>query len=107
MVSRGADTFMLQYTDWLLDLAFLTNITGKLNHLKCEIQGKGKTISDTLSAVNAFQSQDKPFLHIFTELQYVKCDMDSDMNPDVVCDPDGLGRACACASRCHCVGRQH
>lgn len=67
MAFRGADTSMLQYTDCLLDLAFLTDVTGKLNHLNCEIQGKGKTISDTLSAVNAVQSQDKPFLLLFTE----------------------------------------
>ncbi len=32
--------------------------------------------------------------------QYVKCDVDRDVTPDVACDPPGLGRACACASRC-------
>ncbi len=39
--------------------------------------------------------------------QYVKCDVDRDVTPDVACDPPGLGRACACASRCRCVGRRH
>ncbi|MBN3296899.1 GTD2A protein, partial [Amia calva] len=55
MESRGEDTSLLQDTikvyilnqnnciNWLLDLAFLTDITGKLNHLNCELQGKGKT----------------------------------------------------------------
>ena len=36
-----------------LDLAFLTDITGKLNSLNCELQGKGMIVGD-ISALNAF-----------------------------------------------------
>nr|XP_024661558.1 general transcription factor II-I repeat domain-containing protein 2A-like [Maylandia zebra] len=40
MQSKGEDTSLLEDTEWTLDLAFLTDITGKLNHLNCELQGK-------------------------------------------------------------------
>uniref|UniRef100_UPI003AAD8DF6 general transcription factor II-I repeat domain-containing protein 2-like n=1 Tax=Centroberyx gerrardi TaxID=166262 RepID=UPI003AAD8DF6 len=43
MESRGEDASLLQDTEWILDLAFLTDITGKLNHLNCELQGKEQT----------------------------------------------------------------
>ncbi|KAI4896999.1 hypothetical protein NFI96_008864 [Prochilodus magdalenae] len=42
MQSRGEDTVLLEDTEWILDLAFLTDITGKLNSLNCELQGKEK-----------------------------------------------------------------
>ncbi|XP_054644460.1 uncharacterized protein LOC129188240 isoform X2 [Dunckerocampus dactyliophorus] len=40
MQSRGEDTSLLEDTDWTLDLAFLTDITEKLNSLNRELQGK-------------------------------------------------------------------
>ncbi|KAJ8280743.1 hypothetical protein GJAV_G00058480 [Gymnothorax javanicus] len=40
MQSKGKDVSLLEDTEWTLDLAFLTDITGKLNHLNCELQGK-------------------------------------------------------------------
>ncbi len=55
MESRGEDASLLHDTEWILDLAFLTDITGKLNHLNSELQDKGKTVSDIISAVNAFK----------------------------------------------------
>ncbi|XP_060754276.1 general transcription factor II-I repeat domain-containing protein 2-like [Neoarius graeffei] len=79
MESRGQDTTLLQDTEWVLDLAFLTDITGKLNHLNCELQGKGKNVPDMISAVNAFRAkmnifsvhlQSKKFLH-FPSVQSV------------------------------------
>lgn len=36
-----------------LDLAFLADVTEQLNNLNCELQGKGKTISEMISAVKA------------------------------------------------------
>ena len=54
--SKGEDASLLEDTEWILDLAFLTDITGKLNHLNCELQGKGKTVADMISAVNAFKA---------------------------------------------------
>ncbi|KAK3525004.1 hypothetical protein QTP86_012879 [Hemibagrus guttatus] len=44
MQSKGEDVSLLEDTEWTLDLAFLTDITGKLNHLNCELQGKGEPI---------------------------------------------------------------
>lgn len=46
MQSKGEDVSLLDDTEWTLDLAFLTDITGKLNPLNCELQGKGKTVVD-------------------------------------------------------------
>ncbi|KAL3993501.1 polymeric immunoglobulin receptor [Sarotherodon galilaeus] len=57
MQSKGEDTSLLEDTEWTLDLAFLTDITGKLNHLNCELQGKGKTVADMISALNGFKAQ--------------------------------------------------
>ncbi|XP_029605893.1 hepatocyte cell adhesion molecule-like [Salmo trutta] len=45
---KGEDVSLLEDTEWTLDLAFLTDITGKLNDLNCKLQGK-----DLLGAVNA------------------------------------------------------
>ena len=57
MQSKGEDVSLLEGTEWTLDLAFLTDITGKLNHLNCELQGKGKTVVDMISALNAFKAK--------------------------------------------------
>ncbi|TWW82277.1 hypothetical protein D4764_01G0020920 [Takifugu flavidus] len=40
MQSRGEDAVLLEDTGWTLDLAFLTDITGKRNSLNWELQGK-------------------------------------------------------------------
>lgn len=55
--SKGEDVSLLEDTEWILDLAFLTDITGKLNNLNCELQGKGKTVVDMRSALNAFKAK--------------------------------------------------
>ncbi|KAK4875858.1 hypothetical protein RN001_012280 [Aquatica leii] len=54
---RGDDTQMLKNKKWLTDLAFLTDITMHLNTINLELQGKGKTIIEMISAVNAFKSK--------------------------------------------------
>ena len=43
--------------EWLLDLAFLVDITGMLNELNLDLQGKDKTIDDMISAVQAFKQE--------------------------------------------------
>lgn len=63
MQSKGEDVSLLEDTEWTVDLAFLTDITGKLNHLNCKLQGKGKTVVDMISALNAFKAK----LNIFSE----------------------------------------
>lgn len=68
MQSRGEDTTLLEDTDWTLDLAFLTDITGKLNSLNCELQGKGKTVANMRSALNAFKAKMNIFsMHLRTK----------------------------------------
>ncbi|PNF31602.1 hypothetical protein B7P43_G18079, partial [Cryptotermes secundus] len=47
----------LDEISWLLDLAFLTDITSKLNELNLELQGKDRNISSMISVVNAFQKK--------------------------------------------------
>lgn len=53
---RGEDTSILSDAGWVLDLAFLTDLTGKLNQLNLQLQGNGKTICDMISAVKAFKA---------------------------------------------------
>ncbi|QQP36016.1 Uncharacterized protein FKW44_020984, partial [Caligus rogercresseyi] len=69
MKSRDEDTSMLEDTAWLLDLAFLTDITGKLNNLNRALQGKGKTVADMISALNAFKA---PMNILSAHLQWKK-----------------------------------
>uniref|UniRef100_A0AAQ5Y107 HAT C-terminal dimerisation domain-containing protein n=1 Tax=Amphiprion ocellaris TaxID=80972 RepID=A0AAQ5Y107_AMPOC len=57
MESRGEDTTLLSNTEWLLDLAFLTDVTDKINQLNIQLQGKDKSVSDMISAVRAFNAK--------------------------------------------------
>ena len=61
MQSKGEDVSLLEDTEWTLDLAFLVDITGKLNLLNCQLQGKGKTVVDMISALNAFKAKMNAF----------------------------------------------
>ena len=54
MLSNGEDASLLEEPVWLVDLAFLTNLTEKLNHLNQELLGKDKTVAHMISVVNAF-----------------------------------------------------
>ncbi|XP_069077106.1 general transcription factor II-I repeat domain-containing protein 2-like [Pleurodeles waltl] len=57
MESRNEDVTQLSSTEWLLDLAFLTDVTEQLNVLNCELQGKNKTIANMISSVKTFTSK--------------------------------------------------
>ena len=57
MLSKGEDASLLEEPVWLLDLAFLTDLTEKLNHLNRELQGKDKAVAHKISAVNAFKAK--------------------------------------------------
>ena len=57
METREEDTTLLSGPEWLLDLAFLTDVTEKINHLNLQLQGKDKNISDMISAVKAFSAK--------------------------------------------------
>eukprot|EP00106_Octopus_bimaculoides_P003084 XP_014770526.1 PREDICTED: general transcription factor II-I repeat domain-containing protein 2A-like [Octopus bimaculoides] len=51
---------------WLLDLAFLTDLTNMLNDLNAELQGKDKTMISMISSVNAFK---RKMQHLSSKLQ--------------------------------------
>ena len=51
---RGDSYEELDDPKWLADLAFLTDITSKLNELNLELQGQMKSLSQMISSVNAF-----------------------------------------------------
>lgn len=57
LAERGDDYKQLEDDVWLLDLAFLTDITSKLNELNLELQGSDKTIFDMISSVNVFKEK--------------------------------------------------
>ncbi|KAF3836200.1 hypothetical protein F7725_028758 [Dissostichus mawsoni] len=44
----------LRNTDFLLDMAFLADITSHLNHLNMRLQGRCQTVSDLYAHMNAF-----------------------------------------------------
>nr|XP_055065219.1 general transcription factor II-I repeat domain-containing protein 2A-like [Misgurnus anguillicaudatus] len=47
----------LEDHEWLLDLSFLTDLTGELNDLNLELQGKDKDVVNMMSSVNTFKSK--------------------------------------------------
>ena len=54
-VAGHAEYKQLNDGQWLLDLAFLTDLTNLLNDLNVELQGKDKTVINMISSVNAFK----------------------------------------------------
>jgi len=48
---------LLQDKIWLQKLAFLTDITSKLNELNLALQGKNKTIADMITTVDTFKTK--------------------------------------------------
>ena len=56
-LKKFKDTEYAQLDDeqWLLDLAFLTDLTALLDELNLELQGKEKNIVNMISSVNAFK----------------------------------------------------
>ncbi|XP_078529378.1 general transcription factor II-I repeat domain-containing protein 2B-like [Lissotriton helveticus] len=61
MESKNEDN-TLSNTQWLLDLASLTDVTEKLNALNYELQGKNKTITNMVSSVKSFKSKRNLFV---------------------------------------------
>jgi hypothetical protein len=55
---------------WLLDLAFLTVITSKLNESNLELQGKDRNISSMTRIVNTFQKKLKLWIAHLIYLNY-------------------------------------
>ncbi|XP_061820631.1 general transcription factor II-I repeat domain-containing protein 2-like [Nerophis lumbriciformis] len=61
-----AEYTQLNDGQWLLDWAFLTDLTNMLNDLNLELQGKDKTVINMISSVNAFKRKMK---HLSSKLQ--------------------------------------
>ncbi|KAK7134501.1 hypothetical protein R3I93_017809 [Phoxinus phoxinus] len=53
----------LRDTEFLCDMAFLTDVTSHLNHLNTKLQGRGQTVSDLYAHMNAFRCK----LELFKE----------------------------------------
>ena len=80
---------------WLLDLGFLTDLTGKLNSLNHELQGKDRHLLHMISAVNAFKAKlcvwttnlRKGTLTHFTNLEKMSQSIkdSSDFHPEQYC----------------------
>ena len=51
---------------WLLDLAFSTDLTNMLNDLSLKLQGKNKGVMNIISSVNAFK---RKMQHLCSKLQ--------------------------------------
>lgn len=56
-LAKHAEYTQLEDKKWLLDLAFLTDLTSMLNELNLELQGKDKYVINMISSVNAFKSK--------------------------------------------------
>ncbi|XP_069476392.1 general transcription factor II-I repeat domain-containing protein 2-like [Ambystoma mexicanum] len=52
---RGEQVEQLSNPKWLSDLAFLNDLTSKLNAFNLELQGQDKTITELIGSVNAFK----------------------------------------------------
>jgi hypothetical protein len=55
MTEKGKTVPLLSDDKWILQFAFLVDITTYLNELNLKIQGKGKLLSDMFSDVEAFE----------------------------------------------------
>ncbi|MBN3277258.1 GT2D2 protein, partial [Polyodon spathula] len=55
--SKDAEYKQFEDKVWLLDLAFLTNVTVRLNELNLALQGKDKNIVQMISSVTAFKQK--------------------------------------------------
>ncbi|RXN38679.1 general transcription factor II-I repeat domain-containing 2A-like protein [Labeo rohita] len=56
-LSKHAEYAQLEDHQWLLDLAFLTDLTDLLNDFNLELQGKDKHVINMISSVNTFKSK--------------------------------------------------
>ena len=66
LVTKHAEYIQLDDDQWLLDLAFLTDLTNMLNELNLELQGKDKTMVNMISSVNVFK---RKMQHLSSKLQ--------------------------------------
>ncbi|XP_077677617.1 general transcription factor II-I repeat domain-containing protein 2A-like [Eretmochelys imbricata] len=82
----------LEDSSWLMDLAFLTDITDKLNILNLKLQGKGKHVAQMIGSVKSFKAKlilwmshvkTKSLVH-FPSVKKMVCDSDFNPSPFVI-----------------------
>jgi hypothetical protein len=54
-MEKGRNIEELNDEGWITDLAFLVDVTGHLNNLNKELQGKDKLITDMYNNIKAFR----------------------------------------------------
>jgi hypothetical protein len=54
---RGDKKAELEDEEWLFDLAFLSDFTGKLSDMHLELQGKNKLIAEIMSTDSSYKSK--------------------------------------------------
>jgi hypothetical protein len=55
MKMKGRNTEKLNYVRWIIDVAFLVDVTGHLNNLNREQQGEVKVIVVMYDSIKAFK----------------------------------------------------
>jgi hypothetical protein len=55
MEKKGRNIEQLNDEGWITDLAFLVDVTGNLNNVNKELQGKDKLITDMCNNIKAFR----------------------------------------------------
>ncbi|XP_075768584.1 general transcription factor II-I repeat domain-containing protein 2A-like [Pelodiscus sinensis] len=82
----------LEDSSWLMDLAFLADITDKLNILNLELQGKDKHVAQMIGSVKSFKAKlilwmshmkTKSLVH-FPSMKKMVCDSDFNPSPFVI-----------------------
>lgn len=82
----------LEDSSWLMALAFLADITGKLNILNLELQGKDKHVAQMIGSVKSFKAKlilwmshmkTKSLVH-FPSMKKMVCDSDFNPSPFVI-----------------------
>lgn len=67
LTSKGQTFEQLNNINWLLDLAFLTDICQKLNILNLELQGKDKHLAEMISSIKAFKAKLQFWINNFSK----------------------------------------
>ncbi|XP_068121767.1 general transcription factor II-I repeat domain-containing protein 2A-like [Hyperolius riggenbachi] len=88
LLNKYPEYQQLSDNQWLLDLAFLTDLTNMLNDLNLELQGKEKNVINMISSVNAFK---RKLQHLSSKLQRHELNNFKNLNSEVLAQQ----RACA------------
>ena len=57
LIHKNNDVPKLSDPEWIMDLAFLVDVTGHLNMLNCKLQGKNVVINEAFDMIQAFEAR--------------------------------------------------